>query len=68
MALKLFDEAREDCTNALKRKPDYWKVRQPPPHCPPSSPALACHRLWTLELIRLPSLPPCLPAISCPPP
>lgn len=27
MALKLFEEAKDDCTNALRRKPDYWKVR-----------------------------------------
>jgi hypothetical protein len=26
MALRLFDKARDDCSHALRRKPDYWKA------------------------------------------
>ena len=26
MALRLFEDAKEDCTHALRRKPDYWKA------------------------------------------
>lgn len=26
MALRLFEQAKDDCTHALRRKPDYWKA------------------------------------------
>lgn len=26
MALRLYEEVKDDCSNALKRKPDYWKA------------------------------------------